>query len=339
MKNIDLIDNYLTGRLSKSDKASFDKALELDPDFVKEFQDVKEIQEGVKSLSRKETLSFLKDVEEDITKSESTLNNHKMKKSIAAAASLLLIAAFSFFTLSNNTEDPSLQSLYNDNFESYNNIYGIVRGENDQASNLEAQAFRAYDMGNYNLSALTFAELVKTERTAINYLYMGLSNLEASNTEEAIKNLNATLNNFDEFDAQAKWYLAMAHLSNEDEEAAISSLADLASSKLENSVYKSKAEEVLKEMGLTVANLDGGVITDVKLRPRDDDSPSGVQMEFEGRRQIQFGKVISETDGYRYNFITDHPIMGLHEGSEVEMIVLRRNKRRKAGFAFVLGEK
>ena len=274
MKNIDLIDNYLTGRLSKAEKASFDNALELDPEFVNEFQDVKEIQEGVKSLSRKEALSFLKDVEEDITKSESTLNNHKMKKSVIAAASLMLIAAFSFFTLSNNTEDPTLQSLYSDNFESYNNIYGIVRGENDQANNLEAQAFRAYDMGNYSLAAVTFAELVKVERTALNYFYMGLSNLEASNTEEAIKNLNATLNNFDEFDSQSKWYLAMAHLSNGDEDAATANLAGLAYNRLENSIYKSKAEALLKEMGLTASNLDGGVITDVKIRPNDDDDCS-----------------------------------------------------------------
>ena len=68
-------------------------------------------------------------------------------------------------------------------------------------------------------------------------------------------------------------------------------------------------------------------------------APDGAQMEFEGRRQVQFGRVISETDGYRYNFLTDQPIVGLHEGSEVEMIVLRKNKKRRAGFAFILGER
>lgn len=332
MKNVDLIDGYLTGRLNKSEQAAFDRSLELDHEFVSDFQSVKEIQGGVKSLSRKETLSFLQDVENDITANESTLNNNTMKKTILAAASLVLIAAFSFFALSNNAEEPTLQALYQNNFESYDNIYGIVRGENEQESSLESQAFNAYDMGNYELAASNFAELVKTDRSAINYLYMGLSNLEASNTETAIQHLNVTLNNFDEFDSQAKWYLALAHLSNENEEAALSNLVSLT---LENSIYKEKAESVLKEMGLTANSLDGGVVEDVKLRPSDD-APDG---SFEGRRQIQFGHVLSETDGYRYYFLTDQPIHGLHEGSEVEMIILRKNKRRKAGFAFVLGER
>lgn len=334
MKTIDLIDGYLSGTLEKADRRAFDKALSTDPDFIQEFQDVKEIQEGIKSLSRKETLAFLQEVEQEITTNESTLNNDRMKKTIVAAASFILIAAFSFFALPTNTQDSSLQSIYQNNFESYDNIYGIVRGEDQQESSLESQAFRAYDMGNYDLAAQGFAELVKADRSAINYLYMGLSNLEANNTNEAITHLNATLNNFDQFDSQAKWYLALAHLSVDDENAAVSNLVSLT---LENSIYKTKAEAVLKEMGLTATSLDGGTVGDVKLRPSDEnDSPDG---SFEGRRQVQFGYVISATNGYRYNFLTDQPIRGLHVGSEVEMIVLRQNDRKRSGFAFILGER
>ena len=77
----------------------------------------------------------------------------------------------------------------------------------------------------------------------------------------------------------------------------------------------------------------------MKLRPSDVDSPDGSFEEFEGRRQVQWGFVISETDGYQYNFFTEQPIQGLHVGSEVEMIILRRHKRKQRGFAFILGEK
>lgn len=333
MDNLELIDGYLTGRLNKKEKAAFDEALALDHEFVEEFQDVKEIQEGLRALSRKEALSFLQEVEEEVQNTESTLNNNKMKKTIVAAASVILIAAFSFFTLSNNTEDSTLQSIYQNNFESYDNIYGIVRGENEKDASLASQAFNAYDMGDYDLAASSFEELVVTDRTAINYFYMGLSNLEAKNIDLAIKNLNATINNFEDFDAQASWYLALAHLSNDDEEAAISSLVGLT---LDNSIYKSKAEAVLKEMGLSISSLDGGVITDVKLRPKEDNAPNGV---FDDRRRIQFGIAVSETDGKKYRFLTDQPIYGLHIGSEVEMIVVRRSIKDRAGFAFILGER
>jgi TolA-binding protein len=332
MKNLDLIDGYLNNTLSDAEKAEFNKRLSLDQEFTKEFQEVKEIQEGIKSVSRKEMLSFLHEVEEQVTTQESTLNNHNMKRSIMTAASVVLIAAISFFTLSNNSV-PSMENLYEANFDSYDNINGQVRGEAQESNSLTTQAYNAYDMGNYDLAALSFAELVKTNKSAENYLYMGLSNLEANNTEEAIKNLNATINNFDLFSAQAKWYLAMAHLKNKDENAAVSTLVGLT---LEDSKYKEQAEAILKEMGLSVSSLDGGVVTDVKLRPKNDDAPDGTY--FEERRQTQFGTVVSDRDGFRYNFFTDMPIYGLQAGAEVEMIVVRKNKRRKTGFAFLLGE-
>lgn len=333
MNTNELIDGYLSGRLNKEDKMAFDQALQNDPAFVDEFQQVKEIQEGIRALSRKETLNFIQEVEQDIQSRESILNNNKMKKSIMAAASLVLIAAFSFFTLSDNTEESTLQRIFQSNYESYDNIYGIVRGENIEESTLESNAFRAYDLGDYEGAASSFGELVKMDRSAINYFYMGLSNLEAAKTDLAIENLNATLNNFDEFDSQAKWYLALAHLSKGDEDAAVANLASLT---LDNSVYKAKAEAVLKELGLSVSSLDGGIITDVKIRPKDDDdAPNGVT--FDARRKIQFGVAISETDGYEYRFLTDEPIYGLHVGSEVEMIIIREGRRDKSGFAFILG--
>ncbi len=332
MKNIELIDGYLTSTLSKAERKAFNEALDLDPEFVEEFQEVKEIEDGIKSLTRKETKTFLMDIEKDIADRESTLNPSKMQKSIMAAAGFVLIAAFSFFALSGN-EEQTPQALYQNNHEAYNNIYGIVRGENQEENTMEAQAFRAYDMGDYNLAANTFAELIEYDRSAINYFYMGLSNLEASNIDKAITNLNATINNFEEFDSQAKWYLALAHLSNEDEDAAVANLVSLT---LDNSIYKTKAEALLKEMGLTASSLDGGVVEDVKLRPSDD-APNGSFDTFEGRRQIQFGIAVSLTDGKPYRFLTDQPIRGLHVGSEVEMIIVRRSKKGKAGFAFILG--
>jgi len=331
MKNFDLIDGYLRNTLSDAEKAEFNKRLSLDPEFTKEFQEVKEIHEGIKAVSRKEMFTFLNEVEEQIITKESTLNNHNMKRFIMTAASVVLIAAISFFTLSNNSA-PSMEDLYEANFDTYYNINGQVRGEAQEGNSLTMQAFNAYDRGNFDLAALSFAELVKTDKSAENYLYMGLSNLEANNTEEAIKNLNATINNFDQFTAQASWYLAMAHLKNQDEHAAVSSLVGLT---LEDSKYKEQAEAILKEMGLSLTSLDGGVVTDVKLRPKERDVPDGSY--FEDRRQTQFGTVVSERDGSRYSFFTDMPIYGLQEGAEVEMIVVRKNKRKNTGFAYVLG--
>lgn len=256
-----------------------------------------------------------------------------MIKSIVFTASLVLITLLSFFTFSNHTVNPRADRVFENNFESYDNVYEIVNGENLEANTLRSGAFQAYDLGDYLTAAARFKELVKIDRSAINYFYMGISNLEGNSTDLAIENLNATLNNFDEFDSDAKWYLALAHLSNGDEEAAVSNLVSLT---LDTSIYKEKAEAILKEMGLSVSSLDGGVITDVKIRPKDDDdTPSGVT--FDTRRKIQYGLVLSETDNYHYSFLTDEPIFELHIGSEVEMIIINRANSEKTGFAFILG--
>lgn len=335
MKNTDLIDGYLQNDLSNEDLSSFEEALVNDLDFGREFQELKEIQLGVKASARKDIKSFLNEMEEDIQHRESTLNNYKMKRMISVAASVVLIATISFFALNQNTQ-PSLQDIYSENFSHYENLNGQVRGATESSS-LQSQATRAYDMGNYSLAAASYAELVKTDKSANNYFYMGLSNLEAKNYSEAVSNLNATINNFDAFDKQAKWYLSLAHFANENEEAAIATLISLTA---ENSAYKERAESVLSEMGLSWKSFDFGIIDNVHKRPRQD-SPDGsvVAVDFEESRQWQYGVVVSESNGFKYRFLTDEPIDSLEPGSAVEMIVVRRNKRRKSGFAFILGER
>lgn len=332
MKSTDLIDGYLQKSLSNEELIAFEEALVNDPNFGREFQELKEIQLGVKTSTRRDIKSFLNEIEEDIEQSESTQNFYNMKRVIAVAASIALIATISFFAL-NQTTQPSLQEIYTINFSHYENLNGQVRGENESWS-LESQASRAYDMGNYSLAAATYAELVKTDKSANNYFYMGLSNLESGNFKEAINNLNSTINNFDAFDKQAKWYLSLAHLANDSEEDAVATLISLT---IENSTYKEKAESILKEMGLTWNSFDFGIIDEVRRRPKED-TPNGSFDEFIDARQWQFGVVISESNGFKYRFLTDEPIDDLEVGSEVEMIVVRKNRRRKSGFAFILGK-
>lgn len=330
MKNTELMDGYLQKTLSKEEKKVFAKAVDQDAEFNREFQELKEIQEGVKSHSKKEIKSFLMEIENDLNADESTLNNTNMKKMISVAASLVLIAAISFFALTKD-KTPSLDKIYAEHYTHYENLNGQVRGASSDLSSLSDQAFNAYDMGNYNLAAASFAELVKSDKSATNYFYMGMSNLESKNYEAAIHNLNTTVNNFEAFKKQATWYLSLAHLANGDEDAALSGLVGLTQ---EESIYKEKAETILKEMGLSWSTLDGGVVEKVEKRPRDD-SPSGI--ESFGKRKWQIGRVTSYTNGYKYRFITDDIIENLHNGSEVEMIILRSNKKRKTGFAYILG--
>ena len=250
-------------------------------------------------------------------------------KTILTVASLFLL---NIFGTSHVIDENELHTPAVISFESLTPSEEFVENIQNDDLALALEAFSAFETADYHLAVHYFADLVKIDRTARNYLYLGLSNLEIGENEEAVQYLNVTLNNFDEFDSQAKWYLALAHLANNNEDAAISNLVSLT---IENSIYRKKAEALLNELGLTARSLDYGVITDVKLRPSDD-APDG---SFEGRRQIQFGYVRSETDGFRYYFLTDQPIRTLHIGSAVEMIIISRDEENRRGFAFILGER
>lgn len=329
MENIDLIDGYLQNRLSREERAKFESLLDNDADFAMEFQKIKEIQDGIKAHSRIELKQFLINIESELENQESTLNVNNMKKMMTAAVSLVLVAAISFFALKQD-QSLSLEEIYANNFSHYDNLNGQVRGESSNINSLENAAYSAYEMGNFATSAAYFATLVETEKTAANYFYMGLANIESGNYAEAINNLNTTIHNFSAFEKQAKWYMAMANLANGDEEAAVTTLVGLT---LENSVYKEKAEAIIKELGLTMSTLDYGSTGSVEKRPWED-APNG---SFEQGKRWQIGTVISATNGYTYRFRTDYVMDELVEGAQVEMLVLRSHKKKKSGFAVILG--
>lgn len=341
MKNLELINRYFQNELSPNELAEFNEALKNDIEFNKEFQELKEIRTAINTNAHKDLSNFLNEVEKDIQKEEeSTLTKHTMKKYVSIAACVVLIASISFFNLKQN-QKPTGQEIFTEYYQPYNNLAGQVRGS-AALETLSSKAFNAYDAGNFEAAATNFEALVEEDKSATNYFYMGLSHLEAGNYETAVKNLNAVMNNFSDLNAPAKWYLSLALIANGAEEEAVGNLAKLT---LENSAYKEKAKAVLKSLGAFANDLDGGVIVVVEQRPKEEDerpgggynSPDGATVDFEGRRQYQFGVVVSETTGVKYRFFTDEPINELEEGTEVEMIVLRQNKNN--GFAYILGKR
>ncbi|WP_422355436.1 hypothetical protein [Roseivirga pacifica] len=334
MKNLELIDRYFQNDLSPSELADFNEALKNDVDFNKEFQELKEIRLATKASAQNDLSNFLNALERDIQKEEeSTLTKHTMKKYVSIAACVVLIAAVSFFTITQNSK-PTGSEIFSEYYTSYDNLAGQVRGA-ATIETLSAKAYGAYDAGNYILAAENFESLVAEDKSATNYFYMGLSNIENGDFESAVTNLNVVVNNFSDLSAQAKWYMSLALIANGAEEEAFGNLAGLT---LENSAYKEKAKAILKSLGAFANDLDGGVIVAVEQRPKEEEAaPSGASLDFEGRRQYQFGTVVSETTGIKYRFFTDDPIDELEEGAEVEMIVLRQNKNR--GFAYILGKR
>lgn len=334
-KDFDVIDGYLHNKLSSEEQKAFEERLSADAEFNQLYNQVRVIRASVRNQKREEILDFLDQTENQLNNQvEKPKERIIMKKFSSIAASLIVVVAIGFFALfliQQQGKKAATPDLFAENYRPYQNVVnGAERGSAREAT-LFNKAYDAYDATNYELAASTFKSLLVTDKTAANFFYSGISNLEQGNMKEAQNNLNAAVNNFgDEFDAQGKWYMALALIKEKNTKEAAASLVALI---LDNSSYKEKAESMLETLGYTMRNGRHGEVIKVDLFPEEDDVPSGI-VEL---RQMQFGNVVSE-DGSRFKFWTEYPIKGLEEGDIVSFVALTHRNNRGMDFAFLIGK-
>lgn len=338
MSDFELIENYLSGKLSAEEKKAFRNRLLNDSGFNQEFQEIKNIRLFIRQNARKDLKNFFKEIEASIEKEKTGKDQTVMKKILIIAASVVLIVAISYLGLSNRAQ--SNQELYEKYYTAYNNLAGQVRREINENPSFQEQAMMAYDAGDFYKSAEMLSQLVIEQPNVVNYFYLGLSQMEIGEEGEAIKNLNTVVNYYDAFKEQARWYLALAHLNNEDKDAALGNIAFMLVNKSE---YKERAEKLLNDMGLfyNEEGLYNGVILQSSIRPKEKDSPDGseVMIDTRGYRKFQWGVVVSMDGEKEYRFQTDQPIEDLAEGDLALYVVFERSRGRgssKMGWAFIV---
>lgn len=337
MKNVDLFEKYLKGELSKEDLKSFKQKLLTDTDFNLEFHEFKMTREAIKRQARLKTLAFFQDIEHTITENKPTKDQIIMKRFISIAASIVLIATLGFLGLRELSSNSSMENIFQENYTPYANLSGQVRGDANEEASAKLSAMSAYDAKDFETAAKELRALLATEESAFNYFYLGMSNIEIGNVSEAIDNFNTVLNNYNTFSEQARWYLSLAHLKNNDEKAAISGFVTM---KMKETEYSARAQTILEEMGVTVMeDMDSGPVISSTRRPKDIDSPDGAMEDVKGKRSYQFGLVADMSNSRQYEFITDDPIDDLHAGDIAIYVIVERSKgkgRGAKGFAVLL---
>ncbi|MFT6827544.1 MAG: tetratricopeptide (TPR) repeat protein [Cyclobacteriaceae bacterium] len=336
--DLDLIDAYLNGELFGVDQTKFDEKLRNDLKFQSTFQEVKMIRNAVRQNLKANILQGLKDKETLIQEVDSTKNRSIMKQYLSIAASLVLVVTLVYLTSYNKIVDVDGQAIFSENYQAYTNLeLGTVRGSEVELNDLKQKAYYAYDLGNFSQAVADLTELVKTEKTAANYFYLGIANTEIGNSEASFANFNTVINNFSEYREQAQWYLSLALLKEGKSDEALSNLVSLSIKGEEKSldILSSKFGVTLSDIILVVEQLE--------IRPEDDDNDSPNGVDFEDRRQIQFGSLLDTQSGDEYAFFNDHPIKGLKVGDMVKAVIIQKGQRGKKGqknkskgFAFVV---
>lgn len=342
--NFELIDAYFMGELSAEDQTKFDEKLRKDVVFQAEFQEIKLIKNSIRQQVRGDILDQLRQQELLLSERKNLLTRKSMKRFLSIAASLVLIVSLVYLTTDKQDLTIDGNAIFLENYQAYTNLeLGTERGSELDLTNLKSQAYYAYDLGNYDQAAADLSKLLEVEKTAANFFYLGVSNLEIGNTEESYANFNTVINNFSEYREQAQWYLSLALLKEGQTDEALANLVSLSINPESFEDYKEKSLNILNNKFGAVLSDIIVVVEQLEVRPEDDDndSPSGVG--FEDRRQIQFGSLLDTQSGDEYAFFNDQPIKGLRVGDMVKAVIIQKGQRGKIGqknkskgFAFVV---
>jgi tetratricopeptide (TPR) repeat protein len=242
-KDIALLERYFDAELNEEEQKNFASRVEQDKDFNALVQREKVIIGAIRNQGLLDNLAYLKSIEEKIEGNHSIplSSNFKTWHYYSAAAVIVLLIAVKFLLPSSQQTS---QELFTSYFKAYPNMFEpTVRGANEVTKRTEA--FQAYEQGNYKKASLLFTELLKENQEPGVLLLLGNANLMLGQVAEAQKNLVTLIEESDDLDIQAKWYLSLAYLKSGDKEKARKILRELGGTEIS---YASKAKELLEKV-------------------------------------------------------------------------------------------
>lgn len=247
LHDIEWIERYLDRSMRPEEKREMEKRLMEEPDLKSKYLAYRELVQGMRYSHLQNKLEQLKALENSLPAIEAAEKSGGQIwlatywKPVAIAASLILVVfAYSILMMPLNP-----QKVYAKYFEPYPNVFEpTVRGNNTR-DDQRTDAFQAYDRGNYEKAAALFNILLKEKQEPGMLLLLGNANLMLGKTAEAQNNFLTLIKNFEELDAQARWFLGLSYLKQGETEK-----ARLIFQELENPevTYSKKANDLLKEV-------------------------------------------------------------------------------------------
>lgn len=240
--DITLMEKYFDSELSVEEMEIFSLRLKNDAIFKSLIEREKIIIGAIRNQGLLDNLHYLKSVEEKIQGNHAHPSFARIQTwyYYAAAAVVLLLVTVKVLLPSQQTSD----QLFAEYFTPYQNAFEPMTRGSDLAT-VRTEAFQAYEQKDYESAAKGFTELLKEQNEPGTLFLLGNANLKLGHASAARENFIKLINDFDDLDLQAKWYLALSYLKSDDRENARKVLKELGET--ENS-YASKAKELLKKL-------------------------------------------------------------------------------------------
>lgn len=240
-KDITLIERFFDGDLSEEETSTFRLRIEVDEKFKALFQREKVIIGAIRNQGLLDNLQYLKSVEEKI-QGDQILTPIKPTRwyYYAAAAAVTILLAVTLLLPSNESQD----ELFATYFTAYPNLFEpTLRGSSTTTKRTEA--FQVYESKDYKRAVLLFEELLQEQNDPEVLLLLGNSNLMLGDVEKAKENFITLINDFDNLDIPAKWYLSLCYVKSGDKENARKLLSELGGRDIS---YATRAKELLEKV-------------------------------------------------------------------------------------------
>jgi hypothetical protein len=241
LQNIELVERYFDNEMTEDEAQAFLERLKTDLELRHMFDRERLLIKTVQYDAVKNNLLFLKDLDRSLP--AVSLQEKKISwLYYAAAATVTLLTVFGVYFYNASTGSP--EELYAENFQPYTNVFEPTeRGVSERSE--RARAFEQYDLANYQEAAILFSRLTENSREPQLLLLLGNSNLAIGNTEEAIANFMAVIENSKELRSPALWYLSLAWLKAGNEQNAKETLNQLLA---DENPYSTRARELVNKL-------------------------------------------------------------------------------------------
>jgi tetratricopeptide (TPR) repeat protein len=258
-KDIELIDGYIKGRLSSTEKKSFDDRLRNEMEFAALFQELKLAREAIRRRAMKKNFQVLQSLEQTLpainTVEKSRPPHHKKNRlfsfskwSVAAGLLLLVFAGSYLFVNGSLSSEEIFQQYFHvyPNMETERGLINTNNNKNPESNNPEKNAFTFYDAQNFTAAIKVFKVLIKVDEKPMYYFFLGNAYLANNQSKEAIEIFQAQKNISSEYQIRINWYLALGYLEQGDTDSAKSILQTITTSEAPS--YREKATAILNEL-------------------------------------------------------------------------------------------
>lgn len=251
--NFEFRERYLAKQLSEEDREAYELDLAEDADLMKELKRHIHFTQAVGEyveMPKESPLSAVKPPQD------------KPRWMPRAATVLLLLglAAIWWYVRDEDTKPPTppVAQIYASYFQAMPTaleVETVVRRweiagiENAADTSQLYRAFQYFEQAQYENAAMAFEDLIEAGRDSTGSIlfYLAQAELELGNGPAAIEHFDLYLQQYDKYEEDATWYLALAHLRENALEPARGLLLEIAQSK---GLYQSKAREILEQLSV-----------------------------------------------------------------------------------------